>query len=128
MRLAIVMVGLPARGKTYIARRVARYLGWLGYATRVFNVGNYRRERVGAQQAHSFFDPANPEGREQRREVALAALEDLVSWLTKPLDQGGGDVAIYDATNSSRERRALVWVNTALSSPADRLLVGPPSA
>ena len=40
--LAIVMVGLPARGKTYIARKVARYLSWLGYSTHVFNVGGYQ--------------------------------------------------------------------------------------
>ena len=28
--LAVVMVGLPARGKTYIARKLARYLDWTG--------------------------------------------------------------------------------------------------
>ena len=38
--LALVMVGLPARGKTHMARRVARYLRWLGVRTKVFNVGN----------------------------------------------------------------------------------------
>ncbi len=35
----IVMVGLPARGKTFIARKMARYLIWQGVKTRVFNVG-----------------------------------------------------------------------------------------
>ena len=33
----LAMVGLPARGKTYIARKAARYLSWLGHETRVFN-------------------------------------------------------------------------------------------
>ena len=47
--LAIVMVGLPARGKTYTAQKIARYLSWLGYACEVFNVGNYRRSCFGAQ-------------------------------------------------------------------------------
>jgi 6-phosphofructo-2-kinase/fructose-2,6-biphosphatase 2 len=41
------MVGLPARGKTYIARKVSRYLTWLGHRSRIFNVGNYRRQNVG---------------------------------------------------------------------------------
>ena len=59
-KLAIVMVGLPARGKSYTARRIERYLSWLGYRTRVFNVGQYRRVRVGAQMPHDFFDPNNP--------------------------------------------------------------------
>jgi broad specificity phosphatase PhoE/predicted kinase len=99
-RLVLVMVGLPARGKTHIARRVARYLSWLGYSTQVFNVGNYRRQKLGSMQPHAFFDPDNVEGREQRAEVAKVALEDLIAWM-----QGGGQVSIYDATNTTKERR-----------------------
>jgi hypothetical protein len=33
-KLLIVMIGLPGRGKTYIARKVARYLRWISYRTR----------------------------------------------------------------------------------------------
>jgi broad specificity phosphatase PhoE/predicted kinase len=102
-KLAVVMTGLPARGKSYIARRIERYLSWLGYRTRVFNVGQYRRERVGAQVPHSFFDPDNPRGEEARRAVAMAALEDMRAWLTDD-----GQVAIYDATNTTRARRTTV--------------------
>jgi broad specificity phosphatase PhoE/predicted kinase len=102
-KIAFVMVGLPARGKTFIARKVARYLSWLGYRTQVFNVGFYRRQRIGSGQRHSFFDPRNEEGQEARREVALAALDDMIGFL-----RGGGDIGIYDATNNTRERRALV--------------------
>lgn len=102
-KLAILLVGLPARGKTYISRKVARYLAWLGYDTQVFNVGNYRRERVGAKLSHEFFDPDNAETEHQRMEIAMEALEDLIAWLT-----AGGEVAIYDATNSTQHRRARV--------------------
>ncbi|HEY8090244.1 MAG TPA: 6-phosphofructo-2-kinase/fructose-2,6-bisphosphatase [Polyangiaceae bacterium] len=102
-KLAFVMVGLPARGKTFIARKIARYLSWLGHQTQVFNVGSYRRARLGSHQHHSFFDPANEAGQSARREVALAALDDMLAFL-----RGGGDIAIYDATNNTRERRALV--------------------
>jgi predicted kinase len=28
------MVGLPARGKTFIARKLARYLNWIGIETK----------------------------------------------------------------------------------------------
>lgn len=103
-KLALVMVGLPARGKTYIARKISRYLCWLGYQARVFNVGNYRRARLGANQVHSFFSPENQEGVEARRKLALAALKDMLKWLRQ-----GGDVGIYDATNSTRERRQWVY-------------------
>ncbi len=103
VRLALVMVGLPARGKTHMARRVERYLRWLGYRTQIFNVGNYRRERLGSHKPHSFFDPDNAEGRAARREVAMAALEDMLAFFAR-----GGEVGIYDATNTTRSRRSLL--------------------
>lgn len=99
----LVMVGKPARGKTYTARKIARYLTWRGHRARVFNVGNYRREHLGAHQAHSFFDPDNRAGVDARRRMAEEALHDVLAWLAQ-----GGQVGIYDATNSTRARRR--WV------------------
>jgi len=81
--LHVVMVGLPARGKTYCARKLCRYLQWLGVTTRVFNVGNYRRMQYGARQSHQFFDSANETAKEQRRQAALAALEDMSAWMLR---------------------------------------------
>jgi hypothetical protein len=49
--LVLAMVGLPARGKSYTAKKLARWLTWLGLRTRVFNLGSYRRARIGAGQA-----------------------------------------------------------------------------
>ncbi|VDP13392.1 unnamed protein product [Soboliphyme baturini] len=37
----IIMVGLPARGKTYIAKKLCRYLNWTGIITRVQAPGVY---------------------------------------------------------------------------------------
>lgn len=42
-KLVIVMVGLPARGKSYITKKMARYLNWLQHDTEIFNVGERRR-------------------------------------------------------------------------------------
>jgi broad specificity phosphatase PhoE/predicted kinase len=107
-KIAFVMVGLPARGKTFIARKIARYLSWLGHKTRVYNVGSYRRSRLGSHQHHSFFDSRNRAANAARRDVALAALDDMLAFL-----RGGGDIAIYDATNNTRERRDLVRARCA---------------
>lgn len=101
--LVVVMVGLPARGKTYIARKLGWYLSWLGYQAKVFNVGNYRRDRFGAQVPASFFDPDNDEGLANRKHAAVAALQDMIAWTRQ-----GGQVGIYDATNSTRARREMV--------------------
>lgn len=49
-KLVIVMVGLPARGKSYITKKISRYLNWLQHDTRIFNVGERRRVAAGAAQ------------------------------------------------------------------------------
>uniref|UniRef100_A0A669DJN3 6-phosphofructo-2-kinase/fructose-2,6-biphosphatase 1 n=1 Tax=Oreochromis niloticus TaxID=8128 RepID=A0A669DJN3_ORENI len=57
----IVMVGLPARGKTYISKKLTRYLNWIGVPTKMFNVGQYRREAVKIYKNFEFFKPDNEE-------------------------------------------------------------------
>ncbi|KAL1915589.1 uncharacterized protein VTP21DRAFT_6713 [Calcarisporiella thermophila] len=98
--IAIITVGLPARGKTHIARSLTRYLRWLGIQTRVFSVGNYRRQLVGTKP-NEFFSPGNEETSALRKKVADTCLEDMIQWLTT----GGGQVGIYDASNTLEERR-----------------------
>lgn len=44
------MVGLPARGKSYIVKKIARYLNWLQHPTKIFNVGDRRRVAAGVGQ------------------------------------------------------------------------------
>ncbi|PXF41780.1 6-phosphofructo-2-kinase/fructose-2,6-bisphosphatase 4 [Gracilariopsis chorda] len=102
-KLCIVMVGLPARGKTHIARCLERYLSWLGFTAAVFNVGNYRRMILGATQTADFFNPDNAEGARARMELAIECMNDMVSWFAR-----GGLVGIYDATNSTKKRRKMV--------------------
>lgn len=164
-KLVIVMVGLPARGKSYITKKIARYLNWLQHDTRIFNVGERRRVAAGPSksrtdpsssllpppkvsisepiesntwppssdltlidnfsedsklsgnapalrseetqnvsgidQSANFFDPENAEAVQLREEVALATLDELLDYI---LDQNGS-VGIFDATNSTLERR-----------------------
>eukprot|EP00966_Prymnesium_polylepis_P055787 1290377-Prymnesium_polylepis.1 len=76
------MVGLPARGKSYIARRLSQYISFFyGAPCRVFNVGDYRRRSAGSVvQDASFFDPNNEEALRMRHEASETALSELVDW------------------------------------------------
>lgn len=38
----IVMIGLPARGKTYVSKKLTRYLNWIGVPTK----GAYRGHQL----------------------------------------------------------------------------------
>jgi len=100
----IVMVGLPARGKTYMAKKLTRYLNWIGIDTRVFNVGEYRRRATEKYRNHDFFRPDNLEAMDIREKCAADALLDLCNWL-----RSGGQVAVFDATNTSRTRRHMIY-------------------
>ncbi|KAH8778532.1 6-phosphofructo-2-kinase-domain-containing protein [Diaporthe sp. PMI_573] len=127
-RICVVMVGLPARGKSYIAQKGAppptspnvpsescesnltpvafaaqRYLQWLSVPSQTFNVGNYRR-KAAAQPTADFFDIGNSEGERQRKAAAEAAVADMLKWFRDEK----GTVAILDATNSTKERRK--WI------------------
>ncbi|KAJ2852898.1 Fructose-2,6-bisphosphatase, partial [Coemansia erecta] len=77
----------------------------MGVNCRVFNVGEYRRKLVGAQLDHSFFDPHNKVAIDQRLKCAVMALSDMFCWFE---DVHNG-VAIYDATNSTRARRKMIY-------------------
>ncbi|KAF9109527.1 hypothetical protein BGX27_007502 [Mortierella sp. AM989] len=91
------MVGLPARGKSYLVKKLQRYLTWLQYDTKVFNVGNRRRiaskgdNTNGTSHSHAFFNPQNSAAKTIRDELALESLEELITWLKQ-----GGRVGIHD--------------------------------
>ena len=58
-RVVVVMVGLPARGKSYISKAIVRYLNFLGCPARLFNAGNKRRQEGAAGVQANFFDANN---------------------------------------------------------------------
>jgi len=100
----IAMVGLPARGKTYISKKLTRYLNWIGVPTKAFNVGEYRRAKTNKYKSHDFFKADNVEAKQLRSEVARLAMEDAAKYL----EEGGGEVAVVDATNTTRNRRKIM--------------------
>ncbi|KAK8386588.1 hypothetical protein O3P69_010904 [Scylla paramamosain] len=106
----IVMVGLPARGKTYMAKKLTRYLNWIGIKTKVFNLGEYRRRVTQMYKNHNFFRSDNEEAMALRQRCALDALEDVCEWL----ETENGEVAVFDATNTTMLRRRLIYDKVVL--------------
>mmetsp|Transcript_35191 Transcript_35191/g.84907 ORF Transcript_35191/g.84907 Transcript_35191/m.84907 type:complete len:520 (+) Transcript_35191:96-1655(+) len=101
-KLIIVMCGLPATGKTHIANRIARYISFfLAMETKIFNVGDYRRDLYGDNLPAEFFDHSNKENLAKRQHACDMALSDV----TKFMKQDGVRVGVLDSTNSSRKRR-----------------------
>jgi hypothetical protein len=80
-KIVIGMVGLPARGKSYIARKLARFLHWAGLRAKVFNIGMYRRFHIGVDCDSHFFDQNNFEALKARESCATSAVIDLVKFL-----------------------------------------------
>ena len=56
-KLYLVMVGLPARGKSRLARRICGGLAADGFRSAIFNNGDVRRELLGAESTL----PAKPD-------------------------------------------------------------------
>jgi broad specificity phosphatase PhoE/adenylylsulfate kinase-like enzyme len=103
-KLVLAMVGLPARGKSTMARKLARTLELDGVAVRVFNNGELRRKLAGENTSQAeFFSPQNPKGVEFRERCARLNLAHASSFL-----RDHGQVAILDAGNVTSARRRLI--------------------
>mmetsp|Transcript_44728 Transcript_44728/g.117284 ORF Transcript_44728/g.117284 Transcript_44728/m.117284 type:complete len:526 (-) Transcript_44728:166-1743(-) len=119
-RVVIAMVGLPARGKSYISKAVVRYLTFIGCPCEIFNAGNKRRTLGLAGADASFFDDDNKQAKARKEQMALETLEDLFAWLQ--CKQEGLACGIFDATNTTMARRKAVAERCARESPPIKLI------
>ena len=104
-KLYIVMVGLPARGKSTLAIGLLEAFRKSHIQARIFNNGNLRRKYRKPQEtslAH-FYHPDNREAAALRKKLACINLERARTYI-----HGMGQVAVIDATNVSRERRKMI--------------------
>ena len=103
-KLYLVMVGLPARGKSTIAARIKENLSLSGVNVEIFNNGDLRRKLISGNTSFAeFYDPSNTKGYELREKIARMNISSAREFLNQ-----GGDVAILDATNVSQKRRQLL--------------------
>ena len=95
------MVGLPARGKSTLARRIKSGLEQQGIHTEIFNNGDTRRKIYGSASASAdFFNPYDQSAVSKREEIARMTMESARYYLSLK-----GDVAIIDATNGTPKQR-----------------------
>jgi len=101
-KLILVMVGLPARGKSYIVKMITRYLRWIGFPCETFNIGNVRRKLGYASVDANFFKGNNREMLALREKMANMVQDEMYEWLAK---DDTAKVALFDATNTTKARR-----------------------
>lgn len=103
-KLYIVMVGLPARGKSTTATKIMGDLKKDSIKAKIFNNGDLRRKLIPNNTSFAeFYDPENLEAATTREKISLMNVKKAKSYLKR-----GGQVAILDATNASRTRRELI--------------------
>ncbi|MGA2780574.1 MAG: 6-phosphofructo-2-kinase/fructose-2,6-bisphosphatase [Smithella sp.] len=104
-KLYIVLMGLPARGKSTLAVRLRDAFRKNGISTRIFNNGNLRRiyRPLDETSRSEFYSPENSAAVKWRKGFARMNMEKAKAYL-----RNSGQVAILDATNAGRERRATI--------------------
>ena len=108
---------LPVHAQSYIAYKLVGYMRWRGLRAQLFNVGKHRRSHVKTSQDATFFDANNTTAQQQRDALALEVLESMLDWL-----QEGGDVSVFDATNTTNKRRWEVFRHCQRRSPVLRVI------
>ena len=104
-KLCVCFCGLPGRGKTHIARRLARYLSFFhALPVQNFNVGDYRRRMCGAIKDADWFNDGNLEAVEWRNRCNFQALSDCMEFLQNV----SFGVAILDGTHGTHVKRLKV--------------------
>lgn len=104
-KLYIVLMGLPARGKSTLAVRLRDAFRKDGIATRIFNNGNLRRQHLPPDETASaeFYSPDNAASVKMRMAFARTNMQRAMAYLAN-----SGQVAILDATNAGRSRREMI--------------------
>ncbi len=119
---AIIMVGLPGRGKSYMSHRITRWLNWKGFECQIFNAGNLRRKLLNNQFVnHNWFN-AESESYKLKEQIAEDTIKEMILWLQDSTTKNTHKVGIFDATNSTLQRRAKVVEYLSEIMSPDRIL------
>lgn len=98
----VMLVGLPASGKSTVCKQLAEYLREKGYKLLIYNAGNIRRMVKQSFSDSEFFNPENREATNQREMYATMSLENMLD----DFRHNRISVGFLDATNTTRARRS----------------------
>ncbi|RLV96219.1 6-phosphofructo-2-kinase 2 [Spathaspora sp. JA1] len=100
-KLVVILVGLPASGKSTICNQLKSFINKSTiYQAQIFNAGDVRRRNSCFNDA-AFFDPNNEQGKKDRELYATITVENLINKLNSNTIQ----VGFLDATNTTVSRR-----------------------
>jgi len=119
--LVIVTVGLPARGKTYLAHKLCRYCNWIGIKSKVFIAANYIRALNNDKSVKfdaNFYSIENKDALTIRDAGLVRSVEDANVFFT----EGGGSLAIIDSQTVSERRREIVHEALRKFMDEDRII------
>lgn len=98
----VVVVGLPASGKSTVAKQLCGHLADCGYSSRIYNAGNMRRQqKLFTFNDSEFFNPTNTAAKSERENYATMTMAALL----EDVEGGRVNVGFLDATNTTVERR-----------------------
>lgn len=80
-------------------------------------MAKYRLDKLGSKSA-DFFDPSSSSNYQQRVSLLASALEDAIRYLNR-----GGEIAIIDGTNTTKDRRKLIRDRVASEDGYDILWI-----
>lgn len=128
------MVGLPARGKSYITKKLSRYLNWLQHDTKIFNVGERRRVAAGGGTPEDHKGHNHPREHRQEQEHQHKTVPEIqvngaseaesdresTAEVENQLRESVREVVDH---KSSEHKEVQAQVEATLSIPASRILL-----
>lgn len=98
----VMLVGLPASGKSTVCKQLAEYLRKNDYKSLIYNAGNIRRMMKQSFSDADFFNPNNELAKNQRELYAKMSLDNML----EDFRHNRISVGFLDATNTTRARRS----------------------
>lgn len=100
-KTVVILVGLPASGKSSISKQMVEFLNKNGYKSLIYNAGNIRRAMVQEFSDSEFFNPKNEEASRKRETFAKMCMDNMLD----DFKENRINVGFLDATNTTRARR-----------------------